>query len=74
MAANQTVETGFKDIVFGLEYKVTDLKLFEGRNNRSKKNKINNDLDIRTDISLRNQLSLYWIFNKLRHKPLVAIK
>lgn len=59
MAANQIVETGSKDFVIGMGYKIPDLKLFgssKGKNNQ--KNTVNNELNLRADFSLRNQSAL----------------
>lgn len=70
MAANQLVESGSKDFVIGLGYKIADLKLFSGGgggnkgrgNNKGGKNNqqnpVSNDLNIRADFSLRNQSAL----------------
>lgn len=58
MAANQVVETGSNDFVIGLGYKIVDLKLFPSRNSKNSKNKISNDLTLRTDVSFRNQSAL----------------
>lgn len=57
MAANQIVETGSKDFVIGMGYKITNLKLFgSGKNNQ--KNPVSNDLNLRADFSIRNQSAL----------------
>ena len=73
MAANQIVESGSKDIVFGLGYTISDVKLFGGgggrnrRRNSSSSSKtttqggssgVNNDIKLRADFSWRNQMSL----------------
>ena len=66
MAANQIVETGSKDFVVGLGYKIANLKLFGSRSSgkggkngqNAQKNPVNNDLNLRADFSLRNQSAL----------------
>ncbi len=71
MAANQLVESGSKDFVVGLGYKIANLKLFGGGNRGNSKkrgnakggkapqnNPVSNDLNIRADFSLRNQSAL----------------
>lgn len=55
MAANQMIENTSKDFVIGMGYKITDLKLM---NNTKSKNKISNDLNIKADVSFRNQSTL----------------
>lgn len=57
MAANQIVETGSKDFVVGLGYKIANLKLFGGGKN-NQKNPVSNDLNLRADFSFRNQSAL----------------
>ncbi|WP_321438315.1 cell surface protein SprA [uncultured Bacteroides sp.] len=52
MTANQIVESGSKDIVVGMGYKIVDLKLFGAGKS---KNKVSNDLNLLADISFRNQ-------------------
>ena len=71
MAANQIVETTSDDIVVGLGYKITDFKLFGnggGAKRRGKsstantaqkrRNGVSNDLNLRADISWREQSAL----------------
>lgn len=59
MAANQIVETGSKDFVIGLGYKIVDLKLFgKGKGKSNQKNQVSNDLNLRADFSIRNQSAL----------------
>ncbi len=57
MTANQIVESMSKDLVVGMGYKITDVKFLGGGGGKSK-NKVSNDLNIRTDISFRNQSAL----------------
>lgn len=73
MAANQIVESGSKDIVFGLGYTISDVKLFGGGGGRNRRRSsssssttakkggsggVNNDIKLRADFSWRNQMSL----------------
>ena len=58
LAANQVVESGTKDFVVGMGYKIMGLELFPGRNTKNSKNKISNDLALRADVSFRNQFAL----------------
>lgn len=62
MAANQIVETTSKDIVVGMGYTISNVKLFGGgRNTRGKggsKDNTNNDIKLRADFSWRNQSAL----------------
>lgn len=58
LAANQIVESGTKDFVLGMGYKIIGLELFPGRNTKNSKNKISNDLALRMDVSFRNQSAL----------------
>lgn len=55
MAANQIIENLSNDLVIGMGYKITDLKLFGTSKNKSK---ISNDMNIRADISFRDQSAL----------------
>lgn len=58
LAANQIVESATKDFVLGMGYKIMGLELFPGRNTKNSKNKISNDLNLRMDVSFRNQSAL----------------
>lgn len=62
MAANQIVETTSKDIVVGMGYTISNVKLFgSGRNTRGNggaKDNVNNDIKLRADFSWRNQAAL----------------
>lgn len=58
MAANQVVETGSRDFVIGLGYKIVNFELFRGRNKKDSQNTFTNDLTLRADFSLRNQSAL----------------
>lgn len=71
MAANQIVETTSNDFVVGLGYKITDFKIFGGgggrrrrgnnSNNSTTRNRrgaVSNDLNLRADISWREQSAL----------------
>ena len=62
MAANQIVETTSKDIVVGMGYTISNVKLFGGgRNTKGKggsKDNTNNDIKLRADFSWRNQSAL----------------
>ncbi|BEH00546.1 cell surface protein SprA [Bacteroides sedimenti] len=55
MTANQIVETLSKDMVFGMGYKIVDLKLFGAGKS---KNKVSNDLNLQADLTFRNQSAL----------------
>lgn len=58
LASNQIVESATKDFVLGMGYKIMGLELFPGRNTKNSKNKISNDLNLRMDVSFRNQSAL----------------
>ncbi len=58
LLANQIIETASRDFVLGMGYKFVNLELFPGRNTKNSKNKINNDLALRMDVSFRNQSAL----------------
>lgn len=62
MAANQIVETTSKDIVVGMGYTISNVKLFGGgRSTKGKggsKDNTNNDIKLRADFSWRNQSAL----------------
>ena len=59
MTSVQLVETNSDDIVFGVGYKITNLKLFGGgRRSTGSKGKVSNDLNLRGDFSWRNQSAL----------------
>ena len=59
MTSVQLVETNSDDIVFGVGYKITNLKLFGGgKRSTGGKGKVSNDLNLRGDFSWRNQSAL----------------
>lgn len=58
LASNQIVESATKDFVLGMGYKIMGLELFPGRNTKNSKSKISNDLNLRMDVSFRNQSAL----------------
>ena len=60
MTAVQLVETGSDDIVVGLGYKITNLKILgAGRTpSTAGKGKVNNDMNLRCDFSFRDQSAL----------------
>lgn len=65
MAANQIVETTSEDIVVGVGYTISNVKLFGGgrQTSKSKDGKgasagVNNDIKLRADFSWRNQMAL----------------
>ena len=59
MTSVQLVETNSDDIVFGVGYKITNLKLFGGgRRSTGSKGKVSNDLNLRGDFSWRDQSAL----------------
>lgn len=55
MAANQIIENFSNDFVIGMGYKIIDLKLFGSSKSKSK---ISNDMNIRADVSFRDQSAL----------------
>lgn len=57
MTAVQLVETGSDDIVVGLGYKIVGLKLF-GAGRTVARSKASNDMNVRCDISFRDQSAL----------------
>ena len=60
MSAVQLVETNSDDIVFGVGYKMTNVKLFGvgKRSTTGGKGRVSNDLNLRSDFSWRNQSAL----------------
>lgn len=60
MTSVQLVETNSDDIVFGMGYKFTNVKLFGigKRSTSSGKGRVSNDLNLRGDFSWRNQSAL----------------
>lgn len=58
MSALQLVETDSRDFVIGLGYKIVNFNLFTKRNVKNSKNQVSHDLNLRTDVSFRNQSAL----------------
>ena len=60
MSSVQLVETNSDDIVFGVGYKLTNVKLFgvDKRPTMGGKGRVNNDLNLRADLSWRDQSAL----------------
>ena len=58
MSAIQLVETTSNDIVLGVGYKLTNLKLFGTGKSNTGKGKVSNDLNLRADFSWRDQNAL----------------
>ena len=59
MTAVQLVETASDDIVVGAGYKIVGLKLFgAGHSTAPAKNKVSNDMNLRLDVSYRDQSAL----------------
>ena len=59
MSAVQLVETNSDDIVLGVGYKMTNVKLFGvGKRPTGGKGRVNNDLNLRADLSWRDQSAL----------------
>ena len=59
MSSVQLVETNSDDIVFGLGYKMTNVKLFGvGKRPTGGKGRVSNDLNLRGDFSWRDQSAL----------------